>query len=349
MRLVYFKEPTDMTDVSKMPHGVSGIGIQELDLSGAPEGTWRLLETAHGYHSITRTNSKRSPAGGQWLPEASLLKRCPGLLAICIPGAGYDIVDLDACTEKGIIVCNQSGAGREAVAEHAFGFMLALSKKIGLADRTIRRTADWHRPALAGNDLLGKTVGIVGFGQIGSRLGQLCRMLEMEILACDPYLSASQIAERGGAKVELDDLLARSDSVSLNGPLTKESQGMFGRAQFQRMKRNAFFITTARGGVHDESALVEALREGWIAGAGVDVFPVEPPLPDNPLFAFDNVLVTPHTAGITIETLRSLAKASADQWTLIATGKRPPRLLNPQAWPLYCDRFERQFGGRPSN
>jgi D-3-phosphoglycerate dehydrogenase len=235
----------------------------------------------------------------------------------------------------------------EAVAEHALGFMLALSKKMSLADRVIRRTSDWSRVDFMGNDLLGKTLGIVGFGQIARRLVELVQPLRMKILACDPFLSAQQIAAFGAEKAELIDLLRSSDFVSANGPLTDKTRGMFGRTQFAAMKPGAFFLTTARGGVHDEDALVEALASGHLGGAGVDVFLNEPPPPDHPLFRFDNVIATPHSAGVTSETTRDIAVATAKLWTVLFAGEPPSRVVNPEAWPQFADRFTARFGFRP--
>jgi hypothetical protein len=217
--------------------------------------------------------------------------------------------------------------------------MLTRAKKISLADRLIRRGVVQDRRALRVTELLGKTLGIVGVGQIGGRLIELCAPFTMTVLAYDPYLDEDELDARGATKVELDELLARSDFVHLNCPLTPETEGLMGREQFARMKPSAFFVTTARGPVHDEDALHDALVGGTIAGAGIDVFHREPPDPQHPLLALDNVVASPHTAGITVEATRDIALATADQWITIFAGKRPPRLINPEAWPTYSDRF----------
>lgn len=253
-----------------------------------------------------------------------------------------------ACTAAGIIVCNQSGSNKEAVAEHALGLILALSKKFMPADRAMRRSANTDRFAMTGNDVLGKTLGIVGIGQIGTRVAELCRgLLRMEVLACDPHLDEATIAARGARKVELDELLARADFVSVHCPRDTTTLGMFGDAQFARMKPTAYFVQTARGGIHDEAALARALADGRIAGAGIDVFLQEPPSPDHPLLGFDNVIATPHNAGITQEALRGMAQAAAEQWIAIFAGEVPPRLVNPEVWPLYSARFKACFGFAP--
>jgi D-3-phosphoglycerate dehydrogenase len=318
-----------------------------IDLREPSEEIASIIARVQGMQALFRTAATRSGTGERWLANSNLIAQCDSLLAVCSAGAGYDVIDVDACTARGIIVCNQSGAGREAVAEHVLGFMLTLSKKISLADRVIRRLDAWDRAAFTGNDLLGKTLGIVGFGQIGMRLAELCAPFKLTILAYDPFLSAEECRVRGGEKVELDTLLARSDFVSLNGPLTKTTAGMFGAAQFAAMKRGAFFITTARGGMHDEAALAAALASGHLGGAGIDVFAEEPPRSSHPLLAFDNVIATPHSAGITAETTRDIAMSTADQWETIFAGRVPPRLINPAAWPTYSTRFEQTFGFAP--
>jgi D-3-phosphoglycerate dehydrogenase len=346
-RLVYFDQWTDPV-AGDLLAADGGIGVTRLDITGDVDTNWAALERAHGYQSLIRTELARNPGvAEQWICGPALLERCPDLLAVCSAGAGYDIVDVDACTAAGVIVCNNSGPGREAVAEHALGFMLALAKKIVVADRTMRRERVQDRSALRSSELLGKTLGVVGVGQIGGRLIELCAPFAMEVLAYDPYLTADEAAARGAVKVELDELLARADFVQLNCPLTPETEGLIGREQFARMKPSAFFVTTARGPVHDEAALYDALVSGTIAGAGIDVFHDEPPDPAHPLLTLENVVASPHTAGITVEATRDIARATAAQWLDIFAGKVPPRLLNPDAWPAYADRYEARFGARP--
>ena len=346
-RLVYFDQWTDPVAGEVLAdHG--GFDVTRLAITGSVGANWRGLEQAHGYQSLIRTELARNPGvAEQWICGSALLARCPDLLTVCSAGAGYDIVDVAACTAAGVIVCNNSGPGREAVAEHALGFMLALAKKISLADRMIRRGVVQDRSALRSSELLGKTLGIVGVGQIGGRLIELCAPFAMTVLAYDPYLDDDELEARGATKVELDELLERADFVHLNCPLTPETEGLMGREQFARMKPSAFFVTTARGPVHDEDALYEALVAGAIAGAGIDVFHDEPPDPQHPLLALDNVVASPHTAGITVEATREIALATAEQWITIFAGKLPPRLVNPEAWPAYSDRFHACFGLRP--
>jgi len=255
---------------------------------------------------------------------------------------------VDACTAAGVIVCHQSGTNKEAVAEHALGMMLALSKRMAQADKALRRGAAPDRFALTGRDLRGKVLGIVGLGQIGTRLVELCAPLGMTVLACDPYLTAAEAAARGARQVTLDELLERADVVTVHVPRNAETFGMFGARQFARMKPTAYFLQTARGGIHDEAALVTALEGGLIAGAGIDVFLAEPPPADHPLLRFENVVATPHIAGITEEALHDMALGAAEQWIAIFRGEVPPRLVNPEAWPRYAARFREAFGRPPA-
>lgn len=322
------------------------VEVLQLDLSAPDEG-WAALRSAHGYQVATRTDVAGYAGGTQWLAGPALVERCGELLAVCSAGAGYDVIDVDACTRAGIAVCNNSGPGAEAVAEHALGFMLDLAKRITVADRALRSGPIGDRLALRGSQLLGKTLGVVGLGAIGGRLVELCAPFGMDIVVFDPYLDDIAAQARRVRTVSLAELVEQSDFVQVTCPLTKETEGLFGRAQFDAMKPTAYFITTARGPVHDEAALFEALVDGSIAGAGLDVFHEEPPRPDNPLLKLDNVVATPHTAGITVEAARDIAIATADQWQTIFGGRVPPRLLNPEVWPRYCDRFEKILGVRP--
>lgn len=327
---------------------VSDVDIVKLDLDAPAEHNWAALESAHGYQVATRTDVASADDGAQWLAGRALVERCPQLLAVCSAGAGYDVIDVEACTRAGIAVCNNSGPGAEAVAEHALGFMLDLAKKITIADRALRSGPLGDRLALRGSQLLGKTLGVIGLGAIGSRLVELCAPFGMEVIVFDPYVDEASASDRGIQLVSLNQLVERSDFVQVTCPLTKETQGLIGKAQFTAMKPTAFFITTARGPVHDERALYDVLVSGGIAGAGLDVFHEEPPREDNPLLQLDNVVATPHTAGITVEAARDIAVATATQWQTIFSGGMPPRLLNPDVWPRYCERFHGVFGFRPS-
>jgi len=341
-RLVHFPDFVDPV-ADRILGAAPGIEVRRLDFALPRSVLDAAMAEAHGYHCLPR-GELREP----WLCDAALLDRAPCLLAACSTGAGFDVIDVEACTAAGVIVCHQSGTNKEAVAEHALGMMLALSKRMPQADRGLRRGELSDRFALTGNDVRGKVLGIVGIGQIGTRLAELCRgLLGMEVIAHDPYLDAAEVAKRGAAKVAFDDLLDRADFVSVHTPRNAETLGMFGAAQFARMKPTAFFIQTARGGIHDEAALAEALAARRLAGAGLDVWLKEPPPSDHPLLALDTVIATPHIAGITQEALHEMARASAEQWIAIFAGRVPPRLVNPEAWPRYRERFRQHMGVLP--
>jgi D-3-phosphoglycerate dehydrogenase len=303
-----------------------------------------VLEMAHAY----QIGAARDEIAPEYHATEALLARAPNLLAVSSNGAGFDTVDVDACTAAGVIAVNQAGGNREAVAEHVLAMMLTLSKRIVETDRYMRRESGILRNDFIGRDLTGRTIGIIGLGHVGSRIAELCRgLFRMRALACDPYLTEEQIAAHGAEKVTLDALLAQSDYVSLNCPRNAETRGMIGAEQYAAMQKHAYFITTARGGIHDEDALAEALAAGRIAGAGLDVWEKEPPPHTHPLMAFDNVVVSPHTAGVTVESRTNIARIAAEQMLDILDGKRPPRLLNPDVWPKYRQRFARILGFMP--
>jgi D-3-phosphoglycerate dehydrogenase / 2-oxoglutarate reductase len=322
----------------------SDVRLDRLENETSEEIFAPILRDAHAY----QIGAARDELATHFHVDANLLRRAPNLLIVSSNGAGFDPVDVDACTAAGVLVVNQSGGNAHSVAEHVLGMLLTLSKRIIEADRALRRDRDVNRNALMGTEARGRTIGIVGLGNVGRRTAELANgLLGMTVLAYDPYLSASEVAARGGEKVELDELLRRSDYVSINCPLTKESRGMIGAREFSLMQPHAYFITTARGFIHDEAALFDALRDKRIAGAGLDVWSKEPPPPEHPLLQLDNVLASPHTAGVTKEARENMARIAAEQMLYALDGGRPPRLINPEAWPAYAERFKQAFGVMP--
>jgi D-3-phosphoglycerate dehydrogenase / 2-oxoglutarate reductase len=305
-----------------------------------------ILAAAHGY----QVGAARDELAVKYHVQGDLLRRAPNLLIVSSNGAGYDTVDVAACTQAGVLVVNQAGGNAESVAEHALAMLLCLSKRIVETDRVMRRQDGIERNAFMSAEVLGKTVGIVGLGNVGRRLAELCRgLLRMRVVAYDPYLTADEMAARGADKVELDDLLRQADYVSISCPLTEETRGMIGAREYGLMQPHAYFITTARGFIHDEDALLDALESRRIAGAGLDVWMKEPPPRDHPLLRLDNVLVSPHTAGVTKEARIRMGRIAAEQMLDALDGKRPPRIVNPEAWPRYAQRFERAFGFAPES
>ncbi|CAB3810469.1 NAD(P)-dependent oxidoreductase [Paraburkholderia fynbosensis] len=304
-----------------------------------------MLRRAHAY----QISSAKSHMGPDYLVSDTLLARMPSLLIVSTIGAGYDTVDLDACTRAGVAVVNQSGGGNaEAVAEHVLAMMLCLSKRVLESDRHMRRTAGIVRDHYVGRNLQGKTVGIVGLGNVGGRLAQMCRAaFGMRVLAYSESGTDERYASFGAVKATLDDLLRQADFVAICCALNDRTRGLMGSREFALMQSHAYFITAARGGIHDENALLEALRHKRIAGAGIDVWDVEPPPPDHPLLAFDTVVASPHIGGATLESRRDASIGAAQQMLDMFAGRRPPRLLNPDVWEAYSSRFKDVLGFYP--
>lgn len=320
------------------------IKLTRLDNDSPDAEANPVLATAHAY----QIGASRDEIAPQFHATTELLARCPKLLVVSSNGAGYDTVDVDACTKAGVLVLNQAGGNAQSVAEHALGMMLTLSKRIVEVDKAMRRDGPFERINYKGGETYGKTVGVIGIGHTGGRLAAMCRSaLNMTVLAYDPYLGDNEITARGAKKVTLEQLLKQSDFVSVHCPLNDETRNMIGAEQFAQMQRHAIFVTTARGFIHDEAALEDALRAGTIAGAGLDVWMKEPPPHDHPLMQFDNVVVSPHTAGVTRDARRNIAKIAAEQLIETLAGGRPPRIVNPEVWPVYAKRFEKEFGRAP--
>src|SRR5882757_86887 len=321
----------------------SDIRLDKLKNDSADDDATPILAGAHAY----QIGSARDELASKYHAGPDLLRRTQSLLIVSTNGAGYDTVNLKACTDAGVLALNQAGGNKEAVAEHALAMMLSLTKRIVETDRAIRREII-DRNTFMGHDLFGQTVGIIGLGNVGKRLAQLCGgLFSMRVISYDPYVSAETMKQHKVEKVDLDTLMRESDFVSINCPLTDESRGLVGEAQYALMKPNAYFVTTARGNIHDEKALEAALRGKKIAGAGLDVWEKEPPPLDHPLLQMDNVMVSPHTAGVTREARINMGRIAAEQMLAALDGKRVTRVLNPEVWPRYAARFKETFGVVP--
>jgi D-3-phosphoglycerate dehydrogenase len=251
------------------------------------------------------------------------------LRGIVTPGVGVEKVDVAGATELGIVVANSPG-NSVTVAESALLLMLALAKQMPLWIAAARAGSE-PTSGMRGMELHGKTLGLVGLGRIGRITAGLGRAFGMRVLACDPYVSSSDVAQ----VVSLEDVLRDSDFVSLHPVLTPETHHLINAARLALMKPTAFLINTSRGGVIDESALIEALRQGRLAGAGLDVFEVEPPLIDNPLLHMDNVIGTPHGLSHADESIRRCAEMTEENVLAIVDGRVPPYIVNPKVrWRL---------------
>lgn len=300
----------------------------------------RALQLAHAYHVC----AARDEVPCEWRVDAEFLERAPNLLCVSSSGAGYDPVDVAACTARGVLVVNQSGCNADSVAEHTLGLLLGLRHRIAESDRVMRAARYGTREDLMGREIRGLTIGLIGVGNIGRRVARLAAAFGMQVLGHDPLLDDSELRARGVEPVELGDLIARSDVVSLHCPLNDQTRNLFDAALFAAMKPGSTFLSTARGGIHDEQALAEALESGHLSGAGLDVWMVEPPVDSHPLLRMDNVVATYHTAGVTHEARRNAARMGAQQLIEVLSGRQPPRLVNLQAWPSFLKRYESMFG-----
>ena len=227
-------------------------------------------------------------------------------------GAGVDTIDVDAATERGIIVMNTPGGNTTAVVEHTMGLLLALARRLPLADATLK-AGRWEKNRLQGVELFGKALGILGLGRIGSEVARRALAFRMHVLGYDPYLTREAAERLGVESVEMDDLLARSDFITIHTPLTGDTRHLLGEAELARTKPGVRLINCARGGIIDEAALTRALASGHVGGAALDVFEQEPPPADHPLLRFEQVVVTPHLGAATDEAQAAVALAIADQ------------------------------------
>jgi len=256
------------------------------------------------------------------------------LKGIVVWGVGYDHVDVKAASERGIYVANTRGSNAESVAEHAFALVLALSRKLLRTEAFVRK-GGWVSREEAGlpheliaHDLYEKTLGIVGLGAIGSRVARIAYGFNMRVLAYDPYVSVEAAKEKRVELISLEKLLKESDFVTLHVVLTEDTKGMIGARELNLMKPTAYLINASRGPIVDEEALVRALREKKIAGAGLDVFAKEPVDLENPLLKLDNVVVTPHCAGNSEEALRATSLMVSQEAIRILCDQIPKNLVN---------------------
>ena len=290
-------------------------GEVEVRHAGDPseETVCREIRGVHGV--VVRT----APFTERIIEAADCLK------VIARHGVGVDNIAVEAATRLSIFVVNTPHANKISVAEHTIGFMLALAKRTVVTDRATRKNNFAIREEFSTVDLEGKTLGIVGLGRIGSTVAEKCRTaFNMMVLACDPYLAEEKIRELGAEPCSsLEDLLRKADIVSIHVPLTEETAGLFGKRELKLMKRSAFLINMARGGIVDEQALARALTERYIAGAATDVYVEEPPPPDHPLLKLDNIVLSPHMSALTKECTMRMATGAAQGVLDVLKGKKP--------------------------
>jgi D-3-phosphoglycerate dehydrogenase len=265
--------------------------------------------------------------------DVALMDAAPNLRVIGVHGVGIDNIEVAAATARAIAVVNTPGANARSVAEHALALTFHLAKAIGAGDRAARaRDGDYKFRTLS-TELAGATFGVVGFGAIGRETARLAAALGMKVVVWTRRPDDPVVLAEGFCHVaELDDLLARSDVVSLHLPSAPDTRKLIGAAQLAAMKPTALLVNTARGALIDEHALAAALSERRIGGAGLDVVAQEPLPADSPLIGLDNVVLTPHVGGSTQAALRRTATALADQVAMALAGERPTHLVNADAW-----------------
>ena len=279
--------------------------------------------------------------------KRSLFRRAD-LLAIARFGVGYDSVDVDACTDADVLVIIATGAVDRSVAEATVTWMLALSHHVRSKD-LLARQGNWEgRSQFMGSELRRRTLGLVGYGRIARSVVQLVNSFGMKaFLACDPNVDQRIAAQQGVEMVGLDELLAKSDFVSIHCPLEEKTKNLIGEKQLGMMKREAFLINTARGGIVDEAALYQAIKERRIAGAALDVFAQEPLAHPHPLAEFDNCLLAPHCIAWTEELFSDIGRAVCQGMADLSRGEKPRGMVNPAVLqrPGFKKKWERWGGG----
>jgi phosphoglycerate dehydrogenase-like enzyme len=247
-------------------------------------------------------------------------------------GVGYDKIDLYAATEAGVILCITPRSCTRPMALTILTYLLALSMRLRILDKLTREGRWLERTKHYGVGLTGKTLGLIGVGSIGHEVFKLAMPLEMKHIAYDPYINTEAVADVKVKMVDLEAALTESDFLSINCPLTEETRGMIGERELKKMKKTAFLINAARGPIINEKALIKALKEGWIKGAGLDVFEQEPVPADNPLLRMENVIVSPHFFCHTDEHFINMAYEWKEQVENILSGKIPEKLVNREVW-----------------
>jgi D-3-phosphoglycerate dehydrogenase len=264
---------------------------------------------------------------------ATLMAACKRLKVVGRHGVGLDTVDLPAATRLGVAVVHAPGSNSQAVAEHALMLLLMCAKRARQIDRWTR-AGDWQARRGGNVELGGRTLGIVGVGNIGRRVAGFAGALGMRVLGYDPYVADDELVRRGVTpQPSLEAMLPQVDFLTCHTPLTDETRGMIDERRLTLMKKGAIFVNTSRGPVQQERALFEALTRGHLAAAGLDVFEEEPTSADNPLLNLDTVVVSSHVAGVTVEAHRTASLQVTSEMLRVLRGEHPHVLANPEVWP----------------
>ncbi|MEK7688879.1 MAG: phosphoglycerate dehydrogenase, partial [Deltaproteobacteria bacterium] len=280
----------------------SAPGIQvDVNTKLKPEELKKAIKDYHGL--VVRSATKVT---------AEIIEAADNLKVIGRAGTGVDNIDMQAATKKGIVVMNTPGGNTVTTAEHAVSMLMALARKIPQATASMRK-GEWEKKKFEGTEITGKTLGILGVGNIGSVVADRAQGLKMNVIAYDPYLSQEAANRMGVLPVSLDDLYKRSDFISVHVPLTNETKNLVNRDAFAKMKKGVKIIDCARGGIVNEKDLSDAIKEGIVSGAAMDVFEKEPTPVDNPLLGLEEVILTPHLGASTAEAQENVAIAIAEQ------------------------------------
>jgi D-3-phosphoglycerate dehydrogenase len=278
---------------------------------------------------------------GRDMIGADILDSCPDLQAVVKSSIGIETVDVDAATDLGIICCNSpTPENFLGVAEATVGLMVALFKRLKFNEQFFR-DGGWKELQNRGTLMLGRTVGIIGVGRIGQNVAKRLGGWGMKLLGYDPYVKQEKVAELGIEMVSLDELLKRSDAVTVHVVLTRETRGMLGMREFKMMKPSAFIVNTSRGPALKEAELVQALNDKVIAGAALDVFEEEPLPKNSPLRQVDpmRLILTPHNIGANPGSAEAGQKMAAESILALLNGQVPDTIVNPQVVPLWKERF----------
>ena len=264
----------------------------------------------------------------------------PELVQIAKPGIGVDNIDLDAASARGILVCNTPDAPSESTAEHAVALLMAVAKRVMVGDMQLRGAGGIEREEMQGTELIGSTLGIVGFGRIGRRVAEMTSLgIRMKVTIYDPLLPRDFELPEGVSRTnDIDAIFAENQFVTLHTPLLPETRHLANERRLRMMKRGSYLINASRGGVVDEAALIKVLEDGHLAGAGLDVFDPEPPLADNPLLKMRNVVLTPHIASYTDAGMAAMQAGTVENIANVLKGERPRWIANPEAWPGRMER-----------
>jgi lactate dehydrogenase-like 2-hydroxyacid dehydrogenase len=318
--------------MSDRPRIVTHLPMLEQEYQERLAAAGEVISISPGAHELLRQSMEQAHAFlGYYAVDAAFLDAAPALRVVATPSVGYDSIDVAAATARGVAVCNTPGVLTAAVADLTVALIIMLARRLPEYARFVRSGA-WARreplPELA-HDIAGKTLGVVGFGRIGREVARRMQLLGMQPIWYDVFdrlpPGAPQVPYR-----PLDELLAAADFVTIHMDLNDSSRHLIGARELGLMRPTAHLVNTARGGVVDQSALASALREGRLAGAGLDVLEQEPPAPAEPILALPNIIAFPHMGTATHETRKAMRELAVDNVLAVLAGRRPPAIVNPE-------------------